>query len=163
MEVNPNDSKFSWLVHLIQHYNPKRYWAWREKVVNQECKYPKWIKLLMLFYIKWCDAYNNASMGTNINQGAFYKTPPELPHGLNGIIVHYKARFGSNCVIYQQVTIGGKDHKAATIGNNVSIGAGAKIIGGVHIGNNVVIGANTVVTKDIPDNKTVVGAQMRIL
>ena len=102
-------------------------------------------------------------MGTNINEGAHFKTPPELPHGLNGIIIHYKARFGSNCIIYQQVTVGGKDGKAAEFGDNVMIGSGAKIIGGCKIGNNVTIGANTVVTKDIPDNMTVVGAQIRIL
>lgn len=162
-EVNPNNSKISWLIHIVQHYNPKKYWKYRAKVVDPNCKYPKWVKLLMLFYIKRCDAFNNASMGTNINQGAHFQTPPELPHGLNGIIIHYKASIGENCTIYQQVTIGGKNSKAAKIGNNVSIGAGAKIIGGVNIGNNVIIGANTVVTKDIPDNSTVVGAQMRIL
>lgn len=119
--------------------------------------------MLYLFYIKRCDAYNNASMGTNMNQGAYYATPPILPHGLNGIIIHYNARFGKNCTIYQQVTIGGKNSKAANIGDNVSIEAGAKIIGGVNIGNNVIIGANTVVTKDIPDDSIVVGASMRII
>lgn len=163
MEVNPQDARYGWLVSIVQHYNPKRYWRYRAKVVDKNCKYPKWLKLLLLFYIKRCDAFNNASMGTNINQGAEYLSPPYLPHGLNGIIVHYKAKFGYSCTIYQQVTIGGKDGKAATIGNNVVIGSGAKIIGGVNIGNNVIIGANTVVTKDIPDNVTVVGAQMRIL
>ena len=163
LTINPKDSKISWLVHIIQHYNPYRYWKWREKVINKSCKIPKIFKLMMLFYIKWCDAYNNASMGTNLNDGAFFKTPPNLPHGLNGIIVHYYAKIGSNCTIYHQVTIAGKHGKAAVIGDNVSIGAGAKILGGVKIGDNVVIGANTVVTKDIPSNSKVVGASMRIL
>ena len=49
------------------------------------------------------------------------------------------------------------------IGDNCKIGAGAKILGKIKIGDNVTIGANTVVTKDIPDNCTVVGQQMRIL
>lgn len=49
------------------------------------------------------------------------------------------------------------------IGDNCKIGAGAKILGGVHIGNNVTIGANAVVTKDVPDNTTVVMAPMRFL
>ncbi len=52
---------------------------------------------------------------------------------------------------------------APIIGNNVYIGAGAKIIGNCRIGNNVRIGANTVVTKDIPDNTTVIGADIRII
>ena len=161
--INPHSSKIGWLIHMIQHYNPKRYWRYREKVVDPCCKYPKFIKLLMLFYIKRCDAFNNATMGTNINCGAKFKTPPHLPHGLNGIVINYQASFGENCCIFHQVTIAGKDGAAATIGDNVLIGAGAKIIGGVKIGNNVKIGANTVVTKDIPDNSTVVGASMRIL
>ena len=117
----------------------------------------------MLFYIKWCDSHNNASMGTNINYGAQFKSPPKLPHGLNGIIVHHDAVIGENCIILHQVTIAGKHGKAPIIGDNVTIGTGAKILGGVKIGNNVTIGANTVVTKDVPDNKIVVGASMRIL
>ena len=67
---------------------------------------------------------------------------------------------GKNVTIMHQVTIGenvtGKDG-SPTIGNNVFIGAGAKIIGDVHIGDNVKIGANAVVTKDVSDNCTVIG------
>lgn len=57
------------------------------------------------------------------------------------------------------MTIGsnGKDNKAPNIGDNVLIGAGAKIIGGINIGNNCKIGANAVVTKSVPANKTVIG------
>ena len=163
MAIDPEDSRISWLVHIIQHYNPKKYWKYRKIVIDPNSRFPKLIKLIMLFYIKYCDAFNDASMGTNLNYGAQFSTPPILPHGLNGIIIHYKATLGANCKIYQQVTIAGKNSEAAQIGDNVSIGAGAKIIGGVKIGNNVVIGANTVVTKDIPNNSTVVGAQMRFL
>lgn len=59
-----------------------------------------------------------------------------------------------------QVTIGVdelKNNKAPVIGNNVFIGAGAKIIGNITVGNNVVIGAGAIVTKSVPDGKTVVG------
>ena len=84
-----------------------------------------------------------------------------FPH-LSGIIISYNVVIGRNCTIYQQVTIGqdrlNTPGSAPYIGNNVLIGAGAKIIGPVHVGNNVRIGANTVATKDIPDNCTVVGA-----
>ena len=161
--LDPKNSKISWIVHIIQHYNPKRYWNFRAKVIDKSCKYPRFLKLLMLFYIKYCDAYNNASMGTNLNCGASFLSPPYLPHGLNGIIVHNDAIIGKKCTILHQVTIAGKHGKAPIIGDNVIIGAGAKILGGVRVGNNVIIGANTVVTKDIPDNKIVVGASMRIL
>lgn len=158
-----SSNTFGIIKHIIQHYNPKRYWKWRSKVVDPKCKIPVWIKVIMLFYIKRCDAFNCASMGTNINKGAKFKSPPHLPHGLNGIIIHYDATIGQNCTIHQQVTIGEKNGLAATIGDNVFIGAGAKIVGGVTIGNNVIIGANTVVVKDIPANKIVVGAGMRII
>ena len=152
-----------WLRYKIQHYNPNRYWKFREKVINPECKVWILIKVLMLYYIKRCDAFNNASMGTDLNYGASFKTPPHLPHGLNGIIINHRAVFGKNCTIFHQVTIGsGRDGRAPSFGDNVMIGAGAKIIGGCKIGNNVSIGAGAVVTKDIPDNSTVVGAAVRI-
>lgn len=82
---------------------------------------------------------------------------------MNGIIVSYYANIGENCTIMQQVTIAEEHGKAASIGNNVFIGAGAKIIGGVHIGNNVKIGANAVVVNDVPDDCTAVGVPARII
>ena len=116
-----------------------------------------------MHYIKKYDAFNNASLGTDINQGAVFESPPLLPHGLNGIIVHLKAHVGTNAVIWQQVTIGSSGGGTPWIGNNVQIGVGAKILGGVKIGNNVMIGANTVVTKDIPDDCTEVSSPIRII
>lgn len=81
---------------------------------------------------------------------------------LNGILVNHNARVGENARIYQQVTIGDDfEHgpgESPVIGDNVRIGAGAKIIGNIRVGNNVTIGANAVVTRDVPDNATVVGA-----
>lgn len=88
-----------------------------------------------------------------------------LPH-ISGIVISYYATIGNDCTIYQQVTIGQEsiNHKgqAPMIGDDVYIGAGAKIIGPVIIGDHVKIGANAVVTKNIPSNCTVVGAN-RIL
>ena len=92
-----------------------------------------------------------------------------FPHGLCGIFISSDAIIGENCVIFQQVTIGSntlsdsKSKGAPKFGNNCYIGAGAKIIGNVCIGDNVRIGANTVVTKDITNNSTVVGASIRII
>ncbi len=92
-----------------------------------------------------------------------------FPHGLNGILISKGAKIGHGCTIFQQVTIGSntlKDSKhigSPIIGNNVYIGAGAKIIGGITIGNNVRIGANAVVVNDIPDNATVVSEKAKII
>ena len=101
--------------------------------------------------------------------GAEVKSMPVFPHGLNGIFISAGARIGEGCIIFQQVTIGSntlKDSKgngAPSIGDNVYIGAGAKIIGNVKVGNNVRIGANCVVVKDVPDNTTVVPAETRYI
>ena len=111
------------------------------------------------------DAFNNASMGTDIGFGAKFETPPHLQHGLNGIIVSHYAHVGKNCWIAQQVTIGQAIDKnvAPVIGDNVIIGAGAKILGEIRIGNNVVIGANAVVTTDVPDNCVVGGVPAKVI
>lgn len=80
-----------------------------------------------------------------------------------GVVIHKKAVIGKNCFIRQNVTVGGAGgadggkEGVSVIGDNVDIGAGAVIIGGIHIGNNVIIGANAVVNKDLPDNCTAVG------
>ena len=106
MNINPNNFLIKKIMGIIQHYDSDKYWNRREIVVNPANKTNKLIKLYYLFYIKKCDAYNNASMGTDLNQGAVFETRPQLPHGLNGIIVHLKAHIGANAVIWQQVTIG---------------------------------------------------------
>ena len=83
-----------------------------------------------------------------------------IPH-LNGIIISPVAKVGADCTIFHQVTLGINGRKSLEVGpflgDRVSIGAGAKIIGPVKIGNDVTIGANAVITKDIPDGVTVVG------
>ncbi len=106
---------------------------------------------------------------SGISVGAEFASVPVFPHGLTGIFVSKGAKIGKNCVIFHQVTIGSntlpdsKSQGSPVLGDNVYIGCGAKIIGGVHIGNNVRIGANCVVTQDIPDNATVVLEKPRII
>ena len=166
MKVDESNPLVMIFVNHLKHYNHKRYWRIRSEVINPNSKYPKILRLLWLYQIKKSDAFNNASMGTGFGRGANFKTPPILPHLLNGIIVSYGAKIGSNCRIYQQVTIGwngGGDAGEPIIGDNVIIGAGAKIIGKVTIGDNVKIGANAVVFRDVPSNCTVVGSSMRII
>lgn len=164
MNININNKLTKFVMHKIQHYNHQKYWKRRKEVVDINSKKLKIIRMYYLYYIKKCDAYNNASMGTDLGKGAFFETPPLLPHHLNGIIVSHYARIGKNCTIFQQVTIAeGKEKKAAIIGDNCLIGAGAKIIGNVKIGNNVKIGANAVVVTDIPDDCTAVGVPAKII
>jgi len=84
-----------------------------------------------------------------------------------GIVVNSTARIGKNCNINHGVTIGtkygGKNPGTPTILNNVYIGPGAKIIGGITVGNNVAIGANCVVTRSVPTNGVVVGVPGKIV
>lgn len=98
--------------------------------------------------------------------------PPSVKIGRNsifvhnglGCVIHAKSRIGDQTLIYQNVTLGGRNGCAAPIiGDNVIIGAGACILGKVSIGSNVKIGANAVVLSNIPDNCTVVGIPAQIV
>lgn len=83
-----------------------------------------------------------------------------------GIIVHSNAKIGEGCSIGTGVVVGtrGLGSKGVPIiGNNVYIGVGAKVLGGINIGNNVKIGANSVVISDIPDNATAVGIPAKVV
>lgn len=133
-----------------------------KKILCARFEKEKLIQEILVFTIY--KKVNNASFGTNINYGAFFKSPPILPHHLNGIIVSPNSKIGDNCIIFQQVTLAQDDDGfAPSIGDNVLIGAGAKIIGNVKIGNNVKIGSNCIVVEDIPDNATVVMNKPRII
>ncbi len=80
-------------------------------------------------------------------------------HHFGGIILHPSTVIGNNCTLYHQVTIGDRGGRggSAIIGDNVLIGAGAKIIGEINIGNNCRIGANAVINKDVPDDSVAYG------
>ncbi len=82
-----------------------------------------------------------------------------LPH-LQGIVMHENTRLGDDVVVGHQVTLGGRDltPDAPVIEDGVYIGAGAKILGKVCVGRGATVGANAVVTRDVPPNMTVVGA-----
>ena len=84
-----------------------------------------------------------------------------IPHP-NGIVIHPGAVIGPNCLILQQVTIGTGRGGVPNIGGHVDIGAGAKILGGVHIGDHARIGANAVVITDVHAGATAVGVPARI-
>lgn len=83
----------------------------------------------------------------------------------SGIIVSGYAKFGDNCIIRNGVTVGLRhtEHPVAPqIGNNVDVGAGAKILGDIKVGDDVVIGANAVVITDVPANSIAVGVPAKI-
>ena len=155
------------LTHMIYShifcYNEKKYWKRRSIVVDKNNKKSTLIKMFYLMYCKRAEARNAASMGTAINEGAYFAEQPDLPHGITGIFVSHSAVIGKNCTILQNVTIGSSKKKAPIIGDNCIIGAGAVIIGGIRIGNNCNIGANCTVFKDVPDNTTVVCAPPRYI
>lgn len=99
------------------------------------------------------DAFNNASMGTNIGFGAVFDGISHFPHGLYGIIVTPYAKIGKEVRIFHQVTIGddgrGKEN-APIIHDNVFIYPGAKVVGKCEIGEGAIIGANAVMSFDVP-------------
>jgi len=138
------------------------YWQLREKANNTAFR-----PLRMLYRLRH-RRYLEKS-GSDIGLNAVFHGMPVFPHGFQGVFISEGATVGKNCVIFQQVTIGSNmlpdspRQSTTTLGDNVYIGCGAKIIGNVRVGNNVRIGANCVVTKDIPDNATVVLERPRVL
>ena len=110
---------------------------------------------------------NRILFATDISYKAKIGKGCKFPHIGLGVVIGDGANIGSNCIIRQNVTIGGKrigdNYEFPTIGDNCMIGAGAVIIGNVHLGNNVTVGANAVVTKNFPDNCVIVGAPAKII
>ena len=98
--------------------------------------------------------------GIEFHPGAQIGKRLVIDHG-TGIVIGETAEIGDDCLLYQGVTLGGtgKDvgKRHPTLGNNVMVGAGAKVLGPIHVGNNARIAANAVVLREVPDNATVVG------
>ena len=131
---------------------------WQFKIaVNSVSKQSVMFKVLEYVYFRYMENKTCwIGLNSNVRGGVI------TPHGLFGIFISDKALIGQNAVIFHHVTIGSNNLKdslkrgSPIIGDNVYIGAGAKIIGAVRIGNNVRIGANCIVVKDVPDNCVVV-------
>ena len=85
----------------------------------------------------------------------------------HGIVIHGASVIGDDCIIRQGVTLGIRDERfldhAPKLGNGVSIGAGAKLLGQINVGDHVKIGANAVVLDDLPDDSTAVGIPARVI
>ena len=130
--------KISHYLYLKKHYFLARY-------LSERCKRKTLIEI-----------HPGAKIGNN-----FF-----IDHGA-GVVIGETAIIGDNVLIYHGVTLGGvsstKTKRHPTIGNNVVIGAGAKVLGDILIGDNVKIGANAVVLDDVEDNNTVVGVPAKIV
>lgn len=104
--------------------------------------------------------------GIEIHPGARIGRRLFIDHGM-GVVIGETAEIGDDVLIYHGVTLGGtgkeKGKRHPTIGNNVVIGAGAKVAGSFTVGDNSKIGANAVVVREVPPNSTVVGIPGRIV
>ena len=104
--------------------------------------------------------------GVEIHPGAKIGPGFFIDHGM-GVVIGETTEIGENGTIYQGVTLGGtgiqRGKRHPTLGDNVVVGAGAKVLGNIEIGNNVKIGAGSVVIHSVPDNATVVGVPGEIV
>ena len=107
-----------------------------------------------------------ALTGIEIHPGATIGKGLFIDHGM-GVVIGETTEIGDNCLIYQGVTLGGtgkdKGKRHPTLGNNVMVGSGARVLGPFRVGNNVKIAANAVVLAAIPDNCTAVGVPARVV
>lgn len=127
------------LFHRLAHWLYLKNWVLLARVISQFARFLTGIEI---------------HPGAKIGQGFF------IDHGM-GVVIGETAEVGDNVTLYQGVTLGGtgkeKGKRHPTIGDNVFIGSGAKILGSIKIGDNVKIGAGSVVTKPVPPDSTVVG------
>jgi len=116
---------------------------------------PRFISALGLF-LTTIDIHPAAKLGRRVF----------IDHGV-GVVIGETAVLGDDVIVYQQVTLGGvstsKGKRHPTLGNNVVIGAGAKVLGNIIIGDNSKVGANSVVVKDVPADSTAIGIPARVL
>jgi len=126
-------------------------WFWRKDL--------KWIARTISTVIRWLT-------GVEIHPGATLGRRFFIDHGM-GIVIGETAVIGNDCTLYHGVTLGGTSWSAGkrhpTLGDNVVIGAGAKVLGPLDIGENARIGSNAVVVKDVPAKATVVGIPGRVV
>jgi serine O-acetyltransferase len=116
------------------------------------------LKILAAILYRLNATITHATIGRNADMAPGFV----IAHSV-GVVINTHVRAGRNLVIHHGVTLGEEHRKSPILGDNVYIGAGAKVIGGVRVGSDVRIGANAVVAKDVPDGATVVGIPARIV
>ncbi|MEK8090671.1 serine O-acetyltransferase [Thermithiobacillus plumbiphilus] len=111
-------------------------------------------------------AFSRFLTGIEIHPGASIGQRFFIDHGM-GVVIGETAEIGDDCTLYHGVTLGGtswkKGKRHPTLGNNVIVGAGAKILGPIRLGDCSRIGSNAVVVKEVPANATVVGIPGRVV
>jgi serine O-acetyltransferase len=126
-----------------------------------------WLYLHKRYYLaRYVSQRSRKKTGIEIHPAAKIGKGLFLDHGM-GIVIGETAEIGDNCTIYQGVTLGGtgkdKGKRHPTIGNNVLIGCGAKVLGPFKVGDNSKIAANAVVLSEVPPNSTCVGVPGRVV
>ena len=130
-------------------------------------RFAHWIYNLGIPFIpRFISHFARALTGIEIHPGATIGKAVCIDHGM-GVVIGETAIIGDYCLIYQGVTLGGTGKEIGkrhpTLGENVVVGAGAKVLGNLEIGNNVRIGAGSVVLRHVPSDCTVVGIPGRIV
>jgi serine O-acetyltransferase len=122
-------------------------------------------RLRLCFLSRAVSQISRSLTGIEIHPGAKIGRRFFVDHGM-GVVIGETAEVGNDVLLYQGVTLGGtglvNEKRHPTIGNNVVIGAGAKVLGNIKVGDNSYLGANAVVIKDVPPNSTVVGVPGRV-
>ena len=118
------------------------------------------------FLARWVSQHAKWTTGVEIHPAATIGRRLVIDHG-TGIVIGATVEIGDDCLIYQGVTLGGtgisSGKRHPTLGNNVMVGCGAKILGPIRIGDNARVAANAVVLREVPPNSTVVGVPGRVV
>jgi serine O-acetyltransferase len=134
---------------LVLHRFAHRLWRWR-----------------LRWWARWLSQLGRWVTGIEIHPGARIGRRLFIDHGM-GVVIGETAEIGDDCTLYHGVTLGGtswnQEKRHPTLGKNVVVGAGAKILGPITIGDNARIGSNSVVVRDVPPGATVVGIPGRVV
>lgn len=130
-------------------------------------RFAHWLNLLGIPFIPRLISHIARFLtGIEIHPGAVIGRSVFIDHGM-GVVIGETAIVGDYALIYQGVTLGGTGKESGkrhpTLGENVVVGAGSKVLGNIQVGNNVRIGAGSVVLRDVPSDCTVVGIPGRII
>jgi serine O-acetyltransferase len=134
--------------------------VWHRNVIN-----PLW-RHGFLWLARWLAQWGRWFTGIEIHPGATIGRRVFIDHGM-GIVIGETAVIGDDCTLYHGVTLGGtswnKGKRHPTLGRNVVVGAGAKILGPIDIGDDAKVGSNAVVVRDVPAGATAVGIPARVV
>jgi serine O-acetyltransferase len=133
--------------------------VWHRTVVR-----PLW-RARLRWLARWLAHWGRFCTGIEIHPGAAIGRRVFIDHGM-GIVIGETAEIGDDCTLYHGVTLGGTSWNSGkrhpTLGRNVVVGAGAKILGPILVGDNAKVGSNAVVVRDVPAGATAVGIPARV-